>query len=58
MGADGWDSGRPPASMSMAARTALAGVMGTGLSLTVIDAVRQSSGSRKENDKNAAKGTI
>jgi hypothetical protein len=38
--------GRPPASRSIAVSTLLAGVMGTGFSRTVINAVRQSNGSR------------
>jgi hypothetical protein len=44
--------------MSIEARTALAGVIGTGFSLIVIDVVRQSNGSRIENDKNAIKSTV
>jgi hypothetical protein len=43
----------------MAARTALAGVKGIGLSLTVIVAVRQSIGSRTGNRQNATgSGTL
>lgn len=37
----------------MAASTLLADVMGTGLSRTVIDAVRQSNGSREGSRRNA-----
>jgi hypothetical protein len=43
--------------MSIDVRTALAGVIGIGLSLIVIDVVRQSNGSRIENDKNATEST-
>ena len=50
------DLGRPPAARSIAASTLLAGVMGTGFSRTVIDAVRQSKGSREGSRKNAAEG--
>ena len=54
--ADSSDLGKPPAARSIAASTFLAGVMGTGFSLTVIDAVRQSNGSREVTRKNATDG--